>query len=516
MMHTAKSQPTGTKVKPFAMLLLGATLGLIAAFTARAAATVTPGADRARLIVLADMGNEPDEVQQMLHLLMYSSELDLEGLIAVSGKHLRPEDSRPYRRVLHPELFHELIDGYKQVYPNLQLHAAGWPAPEHLRSIVASGQPGYGVADVGEGKSSPGSQLIITAATRPDPRPLHIVVNAGANTLAQALWDYRATHSPEELKAFVTKLRVFENQAQDNAGAWICHEFPDIHWIRSIRQTRCYGGPDNQNVGPHVWAPYEYTTAGQDAWAADHVRTNHGALGALYPQRKIFDEKLHFIEGGGTIPWLRLVVRGLSDPSEPSSGGWSGRYSRDKKLDVPSPYKDVAREEEDSRPFRTYAEVVDGFDSWTDPVSGKVYQDVCTAIWPWRTAMWNDFQARMDWCVEPYAKANHHPRAALNADTTDTILKLSAQPGDVLKFTAAGSTDPDGDGLRYSWWFYPEAGRQPYGRGLPIENPTEREITVTVPADAAGRELHLILEVWDQSLIVPLVDYRRVVITVAP
>ena len=26
--------------------------------------------NRARLIVMADMGNEPDEVQQMLHLLM--------------------------------------------------------------------------------------------------------------------------------------------------------------------------------------------------------------------------------------------------------------------------------------------------------------------------------------------------------------------------------------------------------------------------------------------------------------
>ena len=28
--------------------------------------------------------------------------------------------------------------------------------------------------------------------------------------------------------------------------------------------------------------------------------------------------------------------------------------------------------------------------------------------------MWNDFKARMDWCVQPYAKANHHPVAAFN------------------------------------------------------------------------------------------------------
>jgi hypothetical protein len=65
------------------------------------------------------------------------------------------------------------------------------------------------------------------------------------------------------------------------------------------------------------------------------------------------------------------------------------------------------------------------------------------------------------------------------------------------------------------WWNYPEAGRKSYGRSLTIENATASEISLAIPADAAGRELHLILEVWDESPIVPLVDYRRAVITVA-
>ena len=37
-----------------------------------------------------------------------------------------------------------------------------------------------------------------------------------------------------------------------------------------------------------------------------------------------------------------------------------------------------------------------------------------------------------------------------------------------------------------------------------------------MPPDAAGRQFHLILEVTDASKIVPLTDYRRVVIDVAP
>ena len=99
-------------------------------------ARLPAASERARLIVLADMGNEPDEEQQMLHLLMCANEIDVEGLIAVTGKYLRPEDKNPYRQKLHPELFTRLIDGYAKIYPNLKLHAAGWPTPEYLHRIA--------------------------------------------------------------------------------------------------------------------------------------------------------------------------------------------------------------------------------------------------------------------------------------------------------------------------------------------------------------------------------------------
>ena len=61
--------------------------------------------DRVRLVVMADMGNEPDEMQQMMHMLMYSNEMDLEGLIAVSGYALHSERQRPDGSFgeVHPE-----------------------------------------------------------------------------------------------------------------------------------------------------------------------------------------------------------------------------------------------------------------------------------------------------------------------------------------------------------------------------------------------------------------------------
>jgi len=58
-----------------------------------------------RLVVLADMGNEPDEEQQMMHLLVCANEFELEGLIAVTGKYLRKKP--------RPDLFRKLVDGYR-------------------------------------------------------------------------------------------------------------------------------------------------------------------------------------------------------------------------------------------------------------------------------------------------------------------------------------------------------------------------------------------------------------------
>lgn len=44
--------------------------------------------ERHRLIILTDMENEPDDAQTMVKLLMYSNEIDIEGLIATTSRWL--------------------------------------------------------------------------------------------------------------------------------------------------------------------------------------------------------------------------------------------------------------------------------------------------------------------------------------------------------------------------------------------------------------------------------------------
>ena len=72
-----------------------------------------------RVIILADMGHDPDEEQQIVHMMVCSNEFDLEGLITVTGRVFNPKKKIKVKD-LRPHLFHQIIDGYEKVYPNLQ------------------------------------------------------------------------------------------------------------------------------------------------------------------------------------------------------------------------------------------------------------------------------------------------------------------------------------------------------------------------------------------------------------
>jgi len=492
---------------------------LTAFIIATSQATSQNKENRQRLIILADMGNEPDEEQQMMHMLMYCNEFDLEGLVAVTGKYLQPESNNPYKRVLHPELFTHLIDGYLKVYENLGKHASGYPDPDDLRKIVVTGQRGYGINDVGEGKSSPGSDLIINAVAKNDPRPVYIVVNAGSNTLAQALFDYQKSHSANELKAFIAKLCVYENGAQDNAGAWICSRYHDINWIRSNYQTYCYGGPskdgiadnegDRNHLGPNTWDGYEYSPIGQHQWALENIIGNHGPFGNCFPLRQFENGFITYLEGGGTIPWLGLVNKGLYDIEHPYWGGWSGRFTREKVKNFWSKHTSVNSDEKKYGDFYMFIEDVD---QWTNPETGNVYNDWFTPVWRWRRAFFNDFKCRMDWCIQPYEKANHNPVAAIDGDKTDKILTRTVKSGVTLSLDASQSSDPDNDSLDYTWFNYPEAGT--YKGEVKLSSVNSDKTSLSIPLDAIGKEIHVILEVKDKNIIASMFDYRRIVFNV--
>ena len=117
-------------------------------------------AGRPRVIVISDIGNEPDDQMSFVRLLLYSNEFDIEGMIAAT--------STWQKTATHPETMHALIHAYSEVRGNLLLHANGWPSAEDLNALVFTGQAGYGMAATGPDKMSPGAEMILRAGDHED------------------------------------------------------------------------------------------------------------------------------------------------------------------------------------------------------------------------------------------------------------------------------------------------------------------------------------------------------------
>jgi hypothetical protein len=181
---------------------------LAAVFATDAPVESLPRAGRPRMIVLTDISSltsrvaEPDDGQSMIRLMLYTNELDVEGLIATSNM--------GHGQAVRADLIRRVVDAYDEVRPNLLRHDPGFPAAGVLRSCIMAGQPIAGPtvpvpARVGEGKDTEASAWIIRVVDRPDPRPVWVAIWGGSADLAQALWRVRQARSPEELARFVSR-----------------------------------------------------------------------------------------------------------------------------------------------------------------------------------------------------------------------------------------------------------------------------------------------------------------------
>ena len=442
--------------------------------------------EKQRVIVLTDISNEPDDEESLVRFLVYSNEYDVEGLIATTSVWLR-DTVRP-KRIL------ERVAAYGRVRDNLLKHVSGYPTKEHLLSVTKTGRPEFGLAGVGEGKSSDGSRHIIEVVDKPDKRPVWVCIWGGANCLAQALWDVKYTRSVEDLDAFVSRLRVYTVSDQDNSGRWMRITFPNLFYIVSPSSV------DNQDYPRATWTGISGDRLYQNGamhkfelvdnpWLEKNVIQAHGPLGALYP-------RLKYIMEGDTPSFFSLIDNGLGSHISPSYGGWGGRY--------------VLRQAYgETRPIWT-----NGRDSRDTVVAenGMSYTSDQATIWRWREAYQNDFAARMDWCVaDALEKANHNPIAAFQGNASKAVAHLQVKSSQRVNLSSAGTRDPDGNGLSYRWFVYKEAGT--FKGDVRIEDAASSQAWFLAPQVTEPASLHVILEVSDNGQP-RLCSYRRIIVTV--
>jgi hypothetical protein len=245
-----------------------------------------PDPARPRLVILTDIGGDPDDQQSLVRLMTYANEFEIEGLIAsASGT---PGELKQH--VVRPDLIRKTVEAYGEVRENLVRHAEGFPKAAQLLSTIKSGNPVRGVTSVGEDHDTEGSNWIVSVVDRADTRPVNVAIWGGATELAQALWHVRNERGAPELKRFLAKLRVYSIGHQDDSGPWIVENFPDLFFVLAAADPsdvsgKPQKGPDRRLSlyrGMYLGGD-ESLTSGD--WIDTKVRTNHGPLGALYPPK---------------------------------------------------------------------------------------------------------------------------------------------------------------------------------------------------------------------------------------
>ncbi|MDJ1486245.1 DUF1593 domain-containing protein [Cytophagaceae bacterium YF14B1] len=501
----------------------------------------SPAQVRPRIVITADP--ELDDNNSLIRLLLYSSDLQIEGLIyASSGYHWKGDGKgtkwfvpgREYTRFglnLCPceswrwadneRFIHEAVDAYEKVYPNLKVHNPNYPIPLELKAKIRYGNIEF---DGDISKDSPGSDLIKSLILDDKPGQLFITAWGGQSTIARALksiqeqYEYTTEWDAIRKKIFKKVVLLPSGDQDDTYALYIKPNWPGIEY----RQFR--SGP-NYGYGAQLGAKKENALYMTSAWMKENVSAC-GPLGALYRvwgdgKQMVKDDKLDYfgvagytneqlkkmgyvvwmpvqekgswLGEGDTFTFMNMLANGLRAYELGSYGGWSGRQATEEELKNSSfPVAD------------TSAQVMATMLGTLSDQSGKSLNG---ASYPnFFPAAQQDFAARLKWSITPkYTNANHEPVVKIEGPLT-----ILAGAGEKIRLKGAVS-DPDGNVVSIKWWQF-QVGSYP--QTVAISNPASKQIEVTIPKDAIpGQTIHLIFEATDNGTPA-LTRYQRVIIIV--
>lgn len=410
-----------------------------------------------KVIVMTD--GEIDDHSSMIRFLLYTCDVDVQAIIETNSIFQKQGHSSE-------DWYEKQLAAYEEVYPNLIKHRSGYPTADELRNKSFIGDEDYDHLknlkrwdQIPGGKveylpddwpDTPGSDRIVEVLLQDDPAPVHLQAWGGGNTAARAFYKLKKDH-PKEYQRAASMVVMYNIWYQDDAGNYIETHHPEV----TMLYCGHFAGSWNYKSQPDT----------QD-FITENVKTNHGALGALYPQT--------YISEGDSPAFFYTAGNGLRNYEHPGYGGWGGRFKKVEGFD------------------RVYSDAEDA--------GGEKFQ-----LKRWIDAVNADFEARMDWCVAAnFADANHQPVAKVAGG-----LGRAAAAGEAVQLDASGSTDPDGDKLSFRWWHYHDVGS--VEEKVTIENAQSATASFVMP-DEPGKKLHVILEVTDNGTPA-LSSYQRIIVT---
>ncbi|MDX1283673.1 MAG: DUF1593 domain-containing protein, partial [Draconibacterium sp.] len=440
-----------------------------------------------RLIVLTDIGQDPDDQQSLVRLLHYANEFKIEGLIATADNN---SDKEPPH--IHDDIIHQLIDDYEKTWYNLNIHAKGFPKAEELRKTVKKGNNKGGnsipVNDfIGKGFDTEGSEWIIKVVDQPNTQPVCISVWGGACDVAQALWKVKNTRSKKEVAEFVKRLCVYFIGKQDASNQWIIDNFPDLWLILALDRS---GDKWLSSYRGMFWGGDMSNTSKE--WIHRNIH-GHSPLADNYPDQTYTGgngKNPHMaLKEGDSPSMLFFITNGLNCIKHPEWGGWGGRFTEDK----PNFFRDTN-------------------DSFYDVSAGKIVTTPRASVFRWRNDFQNDFAARIDWgATSNYDLANHQPQIAIKGKETEEVLIYQVFPGMQLKIDGTNTYDPDGDELTFEYFEYYEPGN--CNEEINFAANDRGNCTLIIPDNTKGSTAHFILKVTDNGKP-KLCAYKRIVLQI--
>ena len=455
--------------------------------------------ENVRYVVFTDIANgqEVDDIQSLYRLFLYSNQIDIEGIIANTSCFV------PQIGDENVDLILDVIDRYEQVKSNLDVHSKGFPDASYLKSITTLGISEYGKKD-GKGfaadylKGNEGVDLFLSIIDKEDDRPIYIGLWGGANTLAQAIWEYDLSHSEEELNHMLSKLRIYGISDQDKACRWIRKKYGDrLFYVVTPSQISIFGSSDFcRAIWPGISSD-NFTHGSEDGvkkggftgadfslidddWIEQNIQ-QVSSYGAGYPLPG-------FITEGDSPSFMWIIPNGLNIPERPDYGGWGGRYifyTPKKTGNAPKEYNNIWAVAYDS---------VTGHD-------GQIHTSPQATLWRWRDDFQSDFAARMQWTATSDYNMCSHP-----ADIRNRWNDVSAKAGEKLTL---GLDLDNKDNYEYEWISYSDIGQD----DIEIEGKGNQAI-VEVPADAVdGTNYHIVVRVRENKDI-SAVSYARFLISV--
>jgi hypothetical protein len=239
-----------------------------------------------QIIISTDIGgDDPDDYQSMVHMLVYADKFEILGLIS----------SPPGKGRLSN--IEETIDAYEMDFPKLVNQNKDFPAAQYLRSISKQGSLDIQHTDLPE-KPSEGAQWIIQKI-KDSNRPVYVLVWGSITDVAQAV------HADPSIKS---KLRVYSigswNTAQDpKSRDYLFNNHPDLWWIENNTTFRgmYMGGDQSGNLD-------------NQTFVETFVKDN-GNLGRLFWEQK------KDIKMGDTPSVLYFLNGNIENPEGESWGG---------------------------------------------------------------------------------------------------------------------------------------------------------------------------------------------------